>query len=447
MNSFYALLIAYIFAGTALAIYSRKFGYRTHEEYFIAGRNVSGVISALTYAATTYSAFMMVGLVGLSYATGVGAAAFELFYLVGTLFLLSYFSPKLWRIAREKNVVTPAELFSKRYGEFERTVAALIPVVALIPYTSAQIIGVSLILEKTVGLTFEGALIVSIFLVAFWALIGGLRGVAWTDAVQGVLMLFAGFLALIFALSFVEGNVFREASALGDLLAVPNKVWTAERFIALTVPWFFFAMTNPQVVQRVFIPKSEKDLKRMVVLFGLFGLIYTFVVTFMGLALKVATIQGNFPEVAYRDDVTPIFITKVPEFVGLLIALSILAAAITTANSIILSLSSMISRDVVKEEKVFYGKVFVVVLSIFVGIFAYFKPSYIVELSVMSSAILLCLLPATLGIFTEKIRRSRFSILSGFTSAIALKLSGVALYGLYALVISAVVLVLENVKK
>jgi len=447
LNSFYTLLIAYILAGTALAIYSRKFGYRTHEEYFIAGRRVSGVISALTYAATTYSAFMMVGLVGLSYATGVGAAAFELFYLVGTLFLLSYFAPKMWKFAKENGVVTPAELFSRKYGEFERVASAFIPVIALIPYTSAQIIGVSLVLEKTVGLTFENALVIAVFLTAFWALIGGLRGVAWTDAVQGVIMLVAGFLALVFALSFVKGSILEEASAIGELLNVPNKIWTVERFVALTVPWFFFAMTNPQVVQRVFIPKSERDLKRMVVLFGLFGLVYTFIVTFMGLALRVATIQGNFPQISYRDDVTPVFITKVPEFVGLVIALSILAAAITTANSIILSLSSMISRDIIREEGVFYGKIFVVLLSILVGIFAYFKPSYIVELSVMSSAILLCLLPATLGIFTEKIRRSRFSILSGFAAAVTLKLAGVALCGLYALLIASAVLVLENVKK
>lgn len=53
------------------------------------------MVSALTYSATTYSAFMMVGLVELSYASGVGALGFELFYLVGTLFLLSYYAPKV----------------------------------------------------------------------------------------------------------------------------------------------------------------------------------------------------------------------------------------------------------------------------------------------------------------------------------------------------------------
>ncbi len=447
MNSFYALLIAYVIAGTALAIYSRKYGFKTHEEYFIAGRNVSGIISALTYAATTYSAFMMVGLVGLSYATGVGAAAFELFYLVGTLFLLSYFAPKMWRFARDNGVVTPAEMLSKKYGKSEGILASIIPVVALIPYTSAQIIGVSLILEKTVGLSFHNALIIAVFLIAFWALIGGLRGVAWTDAVQGVIMLLAGFVALALALTFVNGNVLEESSSLGSLLQVPNKIWTAERFIALTVPWFFFALTNPQVVQRVFIPKSEKDLKKMVVFFGLFGLIYTFIVTFMGITLKIATIQGNFPEISYRDDVTPVFITKIPEFAGLILALSILAAAITTANSIILSLASMISRDILKEEGVFYGKIFVVILSVIVGIFAYFRFSYIVELSVMSSAILLCLLPATIGVFSERIKRARASIVAGFISAIILKFAGVMLYGVYTLIISLLVLAAENIKK
>ncbi len=447
MNEFYALLLIYAVVGTAIAIYSRKFGHETHEDYFIAGRNVGGLVSALTYAATTYSAFMMVGLVGLSYATGVGAAAFELFYLVGTLALLSHFAPKIWRFAKDNDVVTPAEMFSKRFGKLEGLSSAVIPLVALIPYTSAQIIGVSLVLEKVAGMTFGESLIVSVVLTCVWALIGGLRGVAWTDAVQGLVMLSAGVLALIFAVSFVDGNVIGQAAKLGDLLVVPNNVWTVEKFLALTTPWFFFALTNPQVVQRVYIPKSERALKRMVVLFGLFGLVYTFIVTFVGISLKVATLQGTFPEVTSRDEVTPVFITMLPKAAGLIVALSILAAAITTANSIILSLSSMISRDIFREERVFYGKVFVVFLSIVVGAFAFLRLNYIVELSVLSSTLLLCFVPATVGMFSERIERARLSIVSGFLAALVLGALKVKLYSVLSLVVATIVLLAENYKK
>ncbi|RKX56172.1 MAG: sodium:solute symporter family protein, partial [Thermotoga sp.] len=56
-------------------------------EYFIANRKIGGFIAAMTYSATTYSAFMMVGLVGMAYVVGVSAMGFELTYLMSTILL------------------------------------------------------------------------------------------------------------------------------------------------------------------------------------------------------------------------------------------------------------------------------------------------------------------------------------------------------------------------
>jgi len=396
LNDFLLIIVIYAIIGTAIAIHSR--GAKTQEEYFIAGRNVSGLISALTYAATTYSAFMMVGLVGLVYLTGVGSVGFELMYLVGTLFLLSYYGPKIWRLGREKNIVSPAEFLKIRYGSISAKIAAVIALIALIPYISAQLIGVALILEDA-GVNFLHGILVAAILIAFWAYIGGLRGVAWTDAVQGIIMLVSAILVVLLVSTNTDfGNIGK----LGELLYVPNKIWTYQKFAALVTPWFFFALTNPQVFQRLFIPRSEKDLKKMVIYFGLFGLIYTILVTLLGIELRIMTETGSFPFVSDRDKVTPTLLTLLPRWLSLLLALSILAAAITTANSIILSLSSMVSRDIIKEKGVVVGKISVVFLTIAVAVFASQRISYIVELSVLSSTILLCQLPLILGHFHWK---------------------------------------------
>lgn len=393
MNSFIALLVLYMLAGTAIALYNR--GARTQDEYFVAGRNVSGIISALTYAATTYSAFMMVGLVGFSYFTGVGATGFELMYLVGTLFLLSYYAPKVWRLGREKNIVSPTEFLSHRYGVVTSRIAAVIALIALIPYISAQLIGVALMM-KIGGVEFYAGIAIAAVLIALWAYLGGLRGVAWTDAFQGVIMLLAATGALLFV---TQKTDFSSVDKLGSLLYVPNEFWTFGRFAAFVTPWFFFALTNPQVFQRIFIPATEKDLKRMVIYFGLFGLVYTFIVTLLGLELRIQTETGVFPRVEDRDMVTPTLLGIMPEWLAFIVALSILAAAITTANSIILSLSSMISRDVIREKGIAAGRISVLVLTIVVAIFASQRISYIVELSVLSSTILLCQLPLIVGYF------------------------------------------------
>ncbi len=418
MNEFIALIIFYAIIGTAIALYARR-GVRTQEDYFIGGRNIGGIISALTYAATTYSAFMMVGLVGLSYKTGVGAAGFELMYLVGTLFLLSYYAPKVWKLGKEKGLVSPAEIFTHRYGVVTAKLATILALIALIPYTSIQMIGVALILQKNAGIGFASGVAIASILIALWAFLGGLRGVAWTDAIQGVFMLTVAILAVLWTFNYMGGFEIPN-----ELAVVPNEFWTPLRFATLTIPWFFFALTNPQVFQRLFIPKDEKAIKRMVVLFGLFGLIYTVLVTFLGLDLRFGTEIGKFPAIADRDKVTPTLLGMMPEWIALPLALSIIAAAVTTANSIILTLSSMVLRDVVGEKgKVIGGKIVVIVLTIIVAMFALKRISYIVELAVLSSTILLCQLPLILGVFHWKWGKEKTglaTLICGFVTAIAL---------------------------
>lgn len=412
----YALLL-YLLLGTLVAIYAMQ-RVRSDEDYYIGGRKLSGVVSALTYAATTYSAFMMIGLVGLSYISGVGALGFELFYLVGTIMLLSYYAPKIWSLGKEKGLVTPGDLLAIRYGKRSAKVLAVLVAIALIPYTSLQLIGISLLLSKEIG--FETGIILSATITALWAFLGGLRSVAWTDAIFGVFMLLTAIMATIYATTLLPSFDFSE---LGELLYVPNSFWSYERFVSYTLPWFFFALTNPQVVQRIFIPKDESSLKKMVLLFGFFGLVYTLFVTFLGLQLRLLTEFGAFPKITDRDLVTPKFLEIMPKELSVAVALGIFAAAITTANSIVLTLASMFSRDVVKTRSILVGRIFVVAITIAIAIFAIHRPAYIVDLAVMSSTILLCQLPLIFGIFHWK-RGADVSaiatLLLGFATAVTL---------------------------
>lgn len=422
MNEFFYAFAVYAVILTAIAVMAMR-GVRTQEEYYIAGRKVSGVVSALTYAATTYSAFMMVGLVGLTYASGVGALGFELFYLVGTLFLLSYYAPKVWEMAKERGYITPGDMMAERYGREVSIVMCVIVSIALIPYVSIQLIGMSLILEKAIS--FEAGIAVSAILIALWAFLGGLRGVAWTDAVQGIFMLLMAIAAVLWVYNygFSDTGFFDEVPKLGDLLVVPNKIWTPIKFFALTVPWFFFALTNPQVFQRLYIPKDKASLRRMVILFGFFGLVYTLLVTFLGLELRVLTETGKFPMVSDRDAVTPTALDLMPSWLAIAISISIFAAAITTANSIVLTLSSMFTRDLFGSEKVVTGRFLLIILTIAISIFAIKRPGYIVELAVLSSTILLCQLPLIFGVFHfsggGKIAGVA-TLIAGFTTAVVI---------------------------
>ncbi len=428
MTSFIILLLLYVAAGTGIAIYAgRNRGSDNQESYFIGGRGISWIVSALTYAATTYSSFMMVGLVGLSYSTGIGAMIFEMTYLASTIVLLSIYGRKIWKMSRDENMVSPMELFSSRFGKITGTAGALISAAALIPYTAAQVIGLSIIFSNF-GISYGTGVVIAAVLICIWSLIGGLRGVALTDAVQGLFMIAVAVIGVLWA-----GNRFGGI----ETSTFPNKVWTPVFFINLTLPWAFFALTNPQVVQRLFIVKDTKGLRKMIILFAVVGAVYTAITCLLGFSAKFGTLNGTFAEVTSRDNVIIGILQLMGKGLGLAIALSIIFASISTSNSIILTLSSMFTRDVVRDtKKTWYGRVFIVLITILVALFAFRKTSYIVELSVSTSRILMCFLPLFFDIFhIKKGGRTTglLTLLGGAAAAIVFGKMGLALSSVWTL--------------
>lgn len=392
MSQFLILLSLYVVIGSVIVmvVARRK---QTQEEYFVGGRTLGWIVTALTYAATTYSAFMMVGLVGLSYGTGIGAMIFELAYLVATVIILSIYGRKIWRLGHVNGFVSPMEMFAERYGKLTEGLGAVVAFVALIPYASVQVIGLALVFS-TYGIGFVAGVTIATIIIFIWVFLGGLRGVAITDALQGLFMMLVAVLVL-----WWTGGEFGGF----ELSTFPNKVWTPVFFINLTLPWCFFALTNPQVVQRLFIIKNESGIRNMIILFAAFGLAYTLIVCFIGFGAKFGTIQGIFPAIQDRDTVTVELIGRIGAYLSLPLALSIIFASVSTSNSIILTLSSMITRDVFRmRTSMIVGRVFTFVMTLLIFVFSLSRPDYLVELSVASSRILMVFVPLYFGLFHWK---------------------------------------------
>lgn len=411
MFDLYLLLGLYAVAGTGVSIAVMRKNTGQHE-YFVGGGAIGWGVSAMTYAATTYSAFMMVGLVGLSYATGIGALIFELVYLVATVILLSVYGGRVWDLGREHRLVSPMELFRIRFGPTTSAGAAVVAAIALIPYTAVQVIGLAVILEGY-GVDYAHGVLFAAIVIGIWAVLGGLRGVAITDAIQGVFMLIVAIVALVWTNNEFQGFEFSR---------FPNAVWTPAFFINLTLPWMFFALTNPQVLQRLFILEKRSDLRKMIVLFAAFGLVFTLIVTAIGFAAQYGTMQSVLPVIETRDKVIVTLIGRMGRFLALPLALSIVFASVSTANSILLTLSSVISRDVFHTKRsAVPGRAIVVVLTIAIAIFALRRPTALVELSVSSSRILMVFLPLLFGVFHRKSGGPTAGILTiagGFIAAI-----------------------------
>lgn len=395
--------------GFSIAVRAARTSTGTAGDYYVGGRNIGGMVAGLSYAATTYSAFMLVVLTGLTYRGGIGALGFELIYFAG-LSLLVIFAPRFWLVGKRWGFISPAEMIGARYGS--RSVAramAAASIVFLLPYCTTQMAGIGLLLSGVTdgGISLFQAVATGAVLAVFWALLAGLRSVAWTDAVLSIVMFLSGLLAVGFAVSALGGP----AEFLGSLqtdhpewLGVPGPgLWSLPTFVALSFPWFFFALSNPQVSQRLFILRDFRAMRRMILWVLGFGFIFTLIAVVWGLAaLQLA------PGLENTSMATPALLASgvVPVWVALLLILGILSAAISTLDSIALTVGAMVARDVLRSEsapsdarQILAGRLTIVAVVLFASYFALENATIVDQLAALSAAGLLVSVPPIVGAF------------------------------------------------
>ncbi|MCV2876772.1 sodium:solute symporter family protein [Rhodobacteraceae bacterium XHP0102] len=404
--SIWSLLAVFALLGLGLALLAARGNRGTAEDYYLGGRRIGGVVSGLSYAATTYSAFMLVVLTGLTYRGGVGALGFELIYFAG-LGLLVIFAPRFWLVGRKWGFVTPAEMLARRYGSpaLGRLVAG-VGLVFLLPYCTTQMAGVGLLLSGVTGaeITLFQAVCAGAVLAVIWTLPAGLRSVAWTDAALAALMLISGLLAVYFAITAI-GGVSDFMAQLGqeraDWLSVPGPgLWSLPTFLALSVPWFFFALSNPQVAQRLFILRDIRAMRAMILWVLGFGLVFTFIAVIWGFAALILA-----PDLAQPALATPALLTSgaIPSVVAILLILGIMSAAVTTLDSIALTAGAMVARDLAAEARegrqILIGRITVLVVILFAAGFAVVNAKIVEQLAALSAVGLLVTVPAMIGAF------------------------------------------------
>ncbi|MFT4413629.1 sodium:solute symporter family protein [Fredinandcohnia humi] len=404
-----------IYVGLSLyiAYLSRSEKQVNMEGYFLGNRKMNGFVSALSYSATTYSAFMMVGLAGLTYRGGVGALGFEIIYFMGVS-LVAFFGPRFWLVGKKYGYVTPSEMLGDRYDN--KQVAAIISIsscIFLIPYSAVQLAGVGYLLEgMTKGaISFTTGAIIATVLAVVYTYISGIRSVMWTDSLQALVMIISSTLVVILLVNGLGGfgSFFGNLSAEHpESLTVPgNGYFSFSTFLSLTIPWIFFSLSNPQVSQRLYMPASLGSLRRMLMGFLIFGFIYTIVSVMWGYSAILL-----FPGLENPDVATPSLLSSefVPPVLGVVVMVSIIAAAISTIDSILLTLSSLFARDVYgiskngrdESRQLKMGKFVIPVIAILAYGFAELQLDLIAVLSVASSAGLIVVVPALIGTFFWK---------------------------------------------
>lgn len=318
-------------------------------QYFLAGRSLRTPLLMATMAATNFSAFTVFGASGAGYRDGL---AFLPIMAFGTGFMAITFwliGRKAWQIGRAHTFVTPAELATHLYGS--RPVGALMAIVLLvftIPYLALQPMAAGSVLGQVFGLPhWTGAVAVTLVIVLY-TVRGGMRAVAWTDALQGILMLSVMLLALALVVSHHGGWNAAFAAALEQQPALFSRpglsgTYTPAVWFSFLALWFYCDPMFPQLFQRFYAARDPAAIGATALLYPLICTVAFAPPVLIGVLghLSVPGLSGKA-----ADGILALSMTGIgSDLMGTLVLTAGLAALMSTMDSQLLTLSSIISRD------------------------------------------------------------------------------------------------------
>ncbi|MGH7822164.1 MAG: sodium:solute symporter family protein [Candidatus Binatia bacterium] len=351
-------LVLYLMSVALLAEVARRARRgRSPADHFLAGRGLGTFVLFLTMYATAYSGNSLLGYPGEAYRRGfswIMATGFMLAIIV----IFHLLVPRLRPLASAHGFVSPGDWIRHRFGGEPGSRALLIGVgalmsVALLNFLLAQLIAMGHVTAQiTGGMVPYGAGVAGLAAaILVYETIGGMRAVAWTDALQGVLMLVGlGILLgwLLGEAGGIEGVTLRIAAARPEAVAVPGARECAY-WASSTILMGVASVVYPQAIQRIFAAGSAAALRRSLAMMSFMPLATTAVVTFVGLATIPLFAELGRVE---ADTVMPRLLEEWgrsgtgPTVLAVLVFLGALAAIMSTADSVLLSLGSVIAGDI-----------------------------------------------------------------------------------------------------
>jgi SSS family solute:Na+ symporter len=218
-----AIIVALIYL--IVVMFLGFYGYRKTKDatdYLVAGRAVHPYVMALSYGATFISTSAIVGFGGAAAFFGMGLLWLTFLNIfVGIFIAFVFFGKRVRRLGHNLNAHTFPEMLGRRFqSKFIQLFAGLIIFLFIPLYAAAVLIGAAQFISVRFGISQEMATLIFAFIIALYVIAGGLKGVMYTDALQGSLMLIGMVALLFFAYAGLGGvtKAHQELSHLPDTI-------------------------------------------------------------------------------------------------------------------------------------------------------------------------------------------------------------------------------------
>jgi len=414
-----SILVLFIFVFVLVSYLSKRGENKTStsssEDYIIGGRNIGTIVLVLSMGATYFSTWTLLGAFGSYYRSGVWFVGFTVWAIFHAIFIW-LFGVRIWMAGKKFGFITPGQMIKHYYKSNRLKMAvAVVGIAALVPVMLIQVVGGARALTALTDGTIPyvvGVTVTSVMVgvIVLWA---GFKGTAWTDSFMGIFFAAVLIFAAFYVLSLAGGGsvVFERIAEYKPELVINSgnplgmlELWLGLGFGAWVLPHMwqkFYSASSVEVLGKVAMATPFWNSWMMAIIPLIIGM--------------AAVIPGVAPglDTSTSDTILPlIFNAHLPVFSAFVVA-GILAAAISTINSQLLSAASLVAEDVVgtlTTEKMtssrvtWVTRVVVVVLTFTVFILALLPSAsgFLVPIASLGFGLGLQLVPSSLGMLYFK---------------------------------------------
>lgn len=275
--------LTYIFVGVSFALYigiaiwSRA---GSTKEFYVAGGGVSPLANGMATAADWMSAASFISMAGIISFMGYDGSVFLMGWTGGFVLLALLLAPYLRKFGK---FTVPDFIGDRYYSKTARSVAVICALIVSFTYIAGQMRGVGVVFSRFLEVEIETGVIIGMIIVLFYAVLGGMKGITYTQVAQYCVLIFAFLVPAIFISFQATGNPI-PMFGMGDTLASQPDTYMLDKLDGLSQELGFSAYTEgskdlidvfaitlalmvgtaglPHVIVRFFTVKRVKDARK-----------------------------------------------------------------------------------------------------------------------------------------------------------------------------------------
>ena len=340
-------------------------------DFYLGGRTMGPLVTAMSAEASDMSSWLLMGMPGLAYLTGIASPGWTAIGLaVGTWLNWLIVARRLRRYSANLNAITVPQFLSLRFHDQRNLLNALgavIIIVFFIPYTASGFAACGKLFNSLFGVDYMIAMILSAVVIVGYTIMGGFRAVSTTDLIQSVVMSMALIAVLVYGVSVAGGwdVVLDNARSLPGYLTMLASHNVADNSatsyslldIVSTLAWGLGYFGMPHILLRFMAIEDEKKLvlsRRIASVWVVIAMTASIVIGMVGLGMTKAGalefLSGSSSETLIVRVASLIAQHGVLAAIlaGLILA-GILAATMSTADSQMLAAASSVSQNILQE--------------------------------------------------------------------------------------------------